>query len=214
TRTVCHHGAGLSACLARELGASVDVLGEDLSIDVLVENLAVDVRAEDFVCVLQAVFADPRRSCSSAITGAAALSCARAPPPRGLFELQHRVSGVAILDIAEGSAIEALAHMLSLRNWRLNGFDSLDAVIQWHVKSKSSRSTTSARVSVPSSFCYPPLLVLPLLCPPTLLPPLLLVLSFLLLLCPRRFTGAFLAARLRLFHLAGTDRLDRSLMIT
>ncbi|KAJ7278190.1 hypothetical protein C8J57DRAFT_161989 [Mycena rebaudengoi] len=107
------------------------------------------------------------------------------------------------------------------------------------VMTKSSRSTTSARISVPSSFCYPlslsshssALLLFSSSPPPrTLLPsptllPILRYCSLFLIPSSHRdpapnnhpagwFTGAFLAARLRLVHLAGTDRLDRPLMIT
>ncbi|KAJ7211012.1 Alpha/Beta hydrolase protein [Mycena rebaudengoi] len=229
TVIVCHHGAGYSglsfACLARELGdmskGECGVLALDArrhgttksTAPTEHEDFSIDVLVEDFVCVLQAVSADPAAAPSLLLVGhsmgggVVVRACPR------LLELKYRVSGLAVLDVVEGSAIETLPHMLNLLIAHPDGFDSPEAAIEWHVKTKTIRSATSARISVPS-------IVVP--APPGTLPsapayqwrtPLRSTAPY----WASWFTGlsaAFLAARTaRLLLLAGMDRLDRPLMI-
>ncbi|CAF9903368.1 MAG: Protein phosphatase methylesterase 1 [Heterodermia speciosa] len=61
--------------------------------------------------------------------------------------------GYAIFDVVEGSAIDALQSMQSYLSTRPRGFPSLSAGIEWHTRSRTLRNTTSARVSVPSLLC-------------------------------------------------------------
>jgi len=130
-----------------------------------------------------------------------------------LIEAQYRVSGVAVLDVVEGTALDALPHMPAILNSRPVGFDSVSDAIEWHITAHQIRNITSARVSVPS-------LVIP-----TPEPRGRGARAF-TWRTPLRTTGpywegwfrglsaAFLAARTaRLLVLAGTDRLDRELMI-
>ncbi|KAJ7266703.1 Alpha/Beta hydrolase protein [Mycena rebaudengoi] len=229
TVIVCHHGAGYSglsfACLAREIGdmskGECGVLALDArrhgktksTAPTEDEDLSIDVLVEDFVCVLQVVFADPTAAPSLLLVGhsmgggVVVRACPR------LLELKYRVSGVAVLDVVEGSAMEALPHMLNLLNARPDGFDSPEAAIEWHVKTKTIRSATSARISVPAIVVPAPPGA------PSSAPayqwrtPLRSTAPY----WASWFTGlsaAFLAARTaRLLLLAGTDRLDRPLMI-
>ena len=117
--------------------------------------------------------------------------------------------GYAVLDVVEGSALEALAHMKTYLAQRPSLFDSPASAIDWHIRTRTLRNTASARVSVPS-------LLLPAPAPSS------------------RYTwrtnlGAtapwweswfsgmsarFLGGRgAKLLVLAGADRLDRELMI-
>lgn len=117
------------------------------------------------------------------------------------------VLGYAVLDVVEGSALEALQHMRAYLSTRPASFPDLEAAIQWHIRSRTLRNPLSARASVPS----------------------LLIrgeegrwvwrtdLS-----ATERYwegwfagmSGKFLGARgAKLLLLAGTDRLDRELMI-
>jgi protein phosphatase methylesterase 1 len=87
-----------------------------------------------------------------------------------LLEAKYRVSGVAVLDVVEGTAIDALPHMPAVLNFRPEGFDSVSHAIEWQyvpsfsipynpiktanalrsINAHQIRNITSARVSVPS----------------------------------------------------------------
>ncbi|KAJ7734832.1 Alpha/Beta hydrolase protein [Mycena metata] len=234
TVMVCHHGAGYSglsfAALAREVRAQgrgeLGILAADARRHGKTKStkegeeedpdLSIDVLIDDFVDMLRAVFPDPAVAPTLLLVGHSmgGSVVVRACPL--LLDAKYRVSGVAVLDVVEGSAIEALPHMHSLLNARPDGFDSVEEAVEWHVKTKTIRSAQSARVSVPS-------IVVPAAAAAgsTAPPPHAYVWR-----TPLRstagywsgwFTGlstAFLAARAaRLLLLAGTDRLDKPLMI-
>ncbi|KAJ6611132.1 Alpha/Beta hydrolase protein [Mycena sp. CBHHK59/15] len=248
TVMVCHHGAGYSglsfACLAKEIGDMSKGECGVLALDARRhgktkttaakedEDLSISVLVEDFVQILQAVYLDPATAptlllVSHSMGGAVVV---RACPQ--LLERKFRISGVAVLDVVEGSAMEALPHMHNLLNVRPDGFDSPEAAIKWHVKTKTIRNANSARVSVSA-------IVVPAATPPPpdrarvpvahaaaldgavlveyARPPPLLRAATEMPRAPGWFTGlsgAFLAPRTaRLLLLAGTDRLDRELMI-
>ncbi|KAI0204723.1 Alpha/Beta hydrolase protein [Astrocystis sublimbata] len=65
-------------------------------------------------------------------------------------KLGSSVLGYAVLDVVEGSAIDALQHMQSYLSMRPTGFQTLEAGIEWHTRSRTIRSSISARTSVPS----------------------------------------------------------------
>ena len=48
-----------------------------------------------------------------------------------LQEKQYRITGVCVLDVVEGSAVDALPHMHSLLNARPDGFGSIEEAIEW-----------------------------------------------------------------------------------
>ncbi|KAJ7018251.1 hypothetical protein C8F04DRAFT_1152096 [Mycena alexandri] len=229
TVLVCHHGAGYSglsfASLAREVRAQgrgeVGLLAADARRHGKTKStkegeedpdLSIDVLVDDFTDMLREVFPDPTVAPTLLLVGHSMGG-----------SVVYRVSGVAVLDVVEGSALEALPHMHSLLNSRPDGFDSVEEAVEWHVKTKTIRSAQSARVSVPS-------IVVPARAADAATdntngvkaqPPHAYVWR-----TPLRstagywsgwFTGlstAFLAARAaRLLLLAGTDRLDKPLMI-
>ena len=57
--------------------------------------------------------------------------------------------GYAVLDVVEGSAMDALQSMESYLSTRPRSFPSIVSGIEWHIRSRTIRNTTSARVSVP-----------------------------------------------------------------
>ncbi|KAK6330283.1 carboxyl methyl esterase activity protein [Orbilia blumenaviensis] len=67
---------------------------------------------------------------------------------RGL--LGDRLLAYAVLDVVEGSAMDALQSMQSYLLTRPTGFTSLNQGIEWHVRSRTIRNGRSARVSVPA----------------------------------------------------------------
>lgn len=56
----------------------------------------------------------------------------------------------AVLDIVEGSAIDALQSMHAYLSTRPSGFATIEAAIEWHVRSRTIRNSASARTSVPA----------------------------------------------------------------
>lgn len=66
--------------------------------------------------------------------------------------LGNKLLGFAVLDVVEGSAMEALKHMQAYLRTRPKLFDNLDAAIDWHIRSRTLRNVVSARASVPSLF--------------------------------------------------------------
>lgn len=64
--------------------------------------------------------------------------------------LGEKLLGYAVLDVVEGSAMDALASMHTYLTTRPLGFPSPEAAIEWHVRSRTVRNSTSARASVPS----------------------------------------------------------------
>ncbi|KAK5938754.1 Protein phosphatase methylesterase 1 [Knufia obscura] len=70
-------------------------------------------------------------------------------------ELAHRkllgnsVLGYGVLDVVEGSAMDALQSMEQYLSTRPRSFPSISRGIEWHVRSRTLRNSNSARVSVP-----------------------------------------------------------------
>jgi protein phosphatase methylesterase 1 len=65
-------------------------------------------------------------------------------------QLGNAVLGYAVLDVVEGSAIDALQSMQTYLSTRPAGFPSLESGIEWHIRSRTVRNSMSARTSVPA----------------------------------------------------------------
>ena len=65
-------------------------------------------------------------------------------------KLGSAVLGYAVLDVVEGSAIDALQSMQTYLSTRPVGFASIESGIDWHIRSRTVRNSVSARTSVPS----------------------------------------------------------------
>ncbi|KKZ62194.1 protein phosphatase methylesterase 1 [[Emmonsia] crescens] len=65
-------------------------------------------------------------------------------------ELGSKLLAYAVLDVVEGSAMDALQSMETYLSTRPSSFPSLASGINWHTQSRTIRNTLSARVSVPS----------------------------------------------------------------
>ena len=114
-----------------------------------------------------------------------------------------------VLDVVEGSAMDALKSMDTYLSTRPKSFPSLASGIEWHTKSRTIRNTTSARVSVPSLLQKSPAA-----------PENWLWRTDLASTKPfweswfAGLSAKFLSSRgAKLLLLAGTDRLDKELMI-
>lgn len=65
-------------------------------------------------------------------------------------KLGDAVLGYAVLDVVEGSAIDALQSMQTYLSTRPLGFPSLESGIEWHIRTRTIRNSLSARTSVPA----------------------------------------------------------------
>ncbi|KAF4819740.1 Protein phosphatase methylesterase 1 [Colletotrichum siamense] len=62
--------------------------------------------------------------------------------------------GYGVLDVVEGSAMDALQSMLTYLSTRPSGFVSLQSGIDWHIRSRTVRNSVSARTSVPALLVF------------------------------------------------------------
>lgn len=65
-------------------------------------------------------------------------------------ELGSKLLAYAVLDVVEGSAMDALQSMEQYLSTRPTRFPSISSGIEWHTRSRTIRNRTSARISVPS----------------------------------------------------------------
>lgn len=65
-------------------------------------------------------------------------------------QLGNKIIGYGVLDVVEGSAMDALKSMQSYLATRPSVFPTVDAAIDWHIRSRTIRNPQSARASVPS----------------------------------------------------------------
>lgn len=164
-----HHGAGFSALsfalAAREItrltGGEAGVMAVDcrghgrtshpasvtLPLDMSVERLA-----QDCVEVLQALYPKAGQmptlvlvghSMGGSVVTSLCTALQSMPTPA-------KVAGVAVLDVVEGTAMDALEGMKGIVLSHPKGFDSVAAGVRWHVDSGSIHNLDSARRSVPS----------------------------------------------------------------
>lgn len=69
-------------------------------------------------------------------------------------KLGNAVLGYAVLDVVEGSAMDALQSMQTYLSTRPLGFPSLESGIDWHIRSRTIRNSLSARTSVPALLSF------------------------------------------------------------
>ncbi|KZO92546.1 protein phosphatase methylesterase [Calocera viscosa TUFC12733] len=112
--------------------------------------------SSDLLALLTTLFPSPGEAPSLVLVGhSMGASVVLGALPQLLKE-GYGVTGVAVLDVVEGTALEALPHMRSLLLTRPKGFPSLEAAIAWHVTNNTLRNLQSARISVPALFVRNP----------------------------------------------------------
>lgn len=105
------------------------------------DDLSVDTLAADVAQILKAVSNDqPVILVGHSLGGAVAV---RAAP------LISNVVGVVVIDVVEGTAIEALRSMQGFLRSRPSTFSTISKAIEWCVRSGQIRNLNSAKVSVP-----------------------------------------------------------------
>ena len=70
--------------------------------------------------------------------------------------LGNSLLGYTVIDVVEGSAIEALKHMNSYLATRPTSFPSIESAIDWHIRSRTLRNPQAAHASVPSLLLQTP----------------------------------------------------------
>lgn len=162
---VMHHGAGSSGLSFAVVGAevrkrlpsagilAVDCRGHGATISP--EGAALDLRLETLSSDLHYVIEATRRQMGWAalpsvvlvghsLGGAVVTDLAKAGT------LGSNLLGFAVLDVVEGSAMDALQSMQTYLSTRPGGFASMQSAIDWHLRSRTIRNSVSARTSVPA----------------------------------------------------------------
>ncbi len=65
-------------------------------------------------------------------------------------DLTKQIAGLFVIDVVEGSAMDALPFMENIVLSRPQEFSTLQSVVQWGIKSNTVRDLESARVSMPA----------------------------------------------------------------
>ncbi|CAK1364022.1 Protein phosphatase methylesterase 1 [Cercospora beticola] len=226
---ICHHGAGASALsfaiFARELRQKLPAAGilslsarghGSLVIDPATKSEILDFSlnslVEDAITIIELVSAQQNwpkippsvllgHSLGGAVVTTIATTHFRAFGPN--------LIGYCVLDVVEGSAIEALTHMTTYIASRPSTFNTIEDAIAWHIRSRTIRDQRSAEASVPS-----------LLVPSPTGTGKLVWRTDLSATQPwweewfKGMSAKFLTGRgAKMLILAGTDRLDKELMI-
>ena len=109
------------------------------------EDLSAETMVEDIVSVLNQVFGEampPIVLVGHSMGGAIAVHVAAASERLSL-------AGLIVIDVVEGSAMEALTSMQSFLRSRPQQFSSLETAIEWSMRSGQIRNAESARISMP-----------------------------------------------------------------
>jgi protein phosphatase methylesterase 1 len=109
------------------------------------DDLSAETAANDIGAVIRAVYGDeppPIVLVGHSMGGAIAVHTAAT-------EQIPTLAGLIVIDVVEGTAMEALASMQSFLRSRPRNFSSLETAIEWSVRSGQIRNAESARVSVP-----------------------------------------------------------------
>lgn len=163
---VMHHGAGSSglsfAALAAEIRKRLPSAGI-LSLDARghgstqitpeedILDLSLETLSSDFLVVVEKTRTQmgwknlpPLILIGHSLGGAVVTNVAKGG------KLGNAVLGYAVLDVVEGSAIDALQSMQTYLSNRPAGFPTLESGIEWHIRSRTIRNSISARTSVPA----------------------------------------------------------------
>ncbi|CDZ98802.1 Predicted acetyltransferases and hydrolases with the alpha/beta hydrolase fold [Phaffia rhodozyma] len=176
--------------------------------DQAVLDLSLNTLTADFLVFIRTMFPNPKKTPALVLIGHSMGAAPVLGVTPTLQTIGYKVAGVGVLDVVEGSALEALPLMPAIILSRPSSFASVDEAIDWHLGSNTYRSPTSARLSVPS------------IVQPTKSEQRVIWRTSLLDSAPywhdwyKGLSAKFLAVRsARLLVLAGSDRIDKELMI-
>jgi protein phosphatase methylesterase 1 len=145
-------GIGILAVEARDHGSVVWDNGGAVD-----NNLSIDVLSHDLVDMLLLTQQKAGwKDLPSIVLIGHSLGGAVVTHVANMNLLGNKLLGYAVLDVVEGSAMEALKHMQSYLATRPKLFPTLEAAIDWHIRSRTLRNPESARASVPSLLMQTP----------------------------------------------------------
>mgnify|MGYP001761948286 FL=1 len=163
---VLHHGAGFGglafALMAREVtrlsNGEVGLLaydcrghGRSAFPDDAARDLSRERLVDDLVALVTTMFPDRAARPSLVLAGhSMGGAVVVAAAHRIMREQLFPVTGVAMLDIVEGTSLQVLPEMLRIVQQRPAEFASVEEAIEWHVASRTIRNPESARRSVPA----------------------------------------------------------------
>ncbi|KAI5480668.1 hypothetical protein MNV49_007595 [Pseudohyphozyma bogoriensis] len=163
---VCVHGAGYSAlsfaCLAKALKEKSNGRAGVLSYDQRghgktkmsaedEESMSIENLSKDLVDLLKTMFPDKDDAPTILLVGHS-MGGSVATHAAPLLEEHFAVTGLVVIDVVEGTALEALSSMSSIIESRPTTFQGVEKAIEWHLRTKTIQNPTSARISVPSLF--------------------------------------------------------------
>ncbi|XP_014485761.1 PREDICTED: protein phosphatase methylesterase 1 [Dinoponera quadriceps] len=146
------HGGGYSGLTWAELTKSImtmvlcrimaiDLRGHGDTYTTNDEDLSVDTLASDVAAVIEVVEPEaPIILVGHSMGGAVAVRAAQLIP---------NLQGLGVIDVVEGTAMDALASMQSFLRSRPSSFSTISQAIEWCVRSGQIRNIQSAKVSVP-----------------------------------------------------------------
>lgn len=166
---VMHHGAGSSGLSFAVIGSeirkrlpSAGILAVDCrghGSTTTPEGLELDLRlgtlSGDLFCMIESAMAQmnwlelpPIVLVGHSLGGAVVTDLAKTG------KLGVSLLGYAVLDVVEGSAMDALQSMQTYLSTRPSGFATMQAGIEWHIRSRTIRNSASARTSVPALLTF------------------------------------------------------------
>ncbi|PLW41344.1 hypothetical protein PCASD_08909 [Puccinia coronata f. sp. avenae] len=113
-------------------------------------DLSLPTLASDMVDLLRTMYPHRPHAPAFVLVGHSMGGAVATEACAGVQEHVGRVIGLVVLDVVEGSALSALTSMMPLINARPSSFGSPAECIKYHVDSHTIRNLASARISVPS----------------------------------------------------------------
>ncbi|BGP33801.1 Protein phosphatase methylesterase 1 [Rhodotorula toruloides] len=114
------------------------------TVDMSLSNLSADL-----VALLKAVYPRREEAPSLVLVGHSMGGAVVTDACNRIQQDVADVTGVAVVDVVEGTAIDALPNMATLIASHPRSFDSQEDAIAWHVHSRTINNLHSARISVP-----------------------------------------------------------------
>ncbi|KAJ2544339.1 Protein phosphatase methylesterase 1 [Coemansia sp. RSA 1853] len=156
---VLHHGAGHSGltfgltskhifnCDPKSYTVvSPDFRGHGATTGDNQDDMSLDRMVDDLVGLFDTLFPDNRRDVVVVGHSMGGAIAAHAVSSKRI----QNVRGLILIDIVEGSAMDSLSAIPMFINARPKTFDSVENAIYWHIESDSIQNHESARLSVPS----------------------------------------------------------------
>lgn len=138
-------GAGVMSVEARNHGSIVFDAAGGLSYDYSLDALADDLYA--MICLTQGKL--QWQSLPNVVLIGHSLGGAVVTKLACRASLGQKLIGYAVIDVVEGSAMDALKSMKAYLASRPTSFASVEEAIDWHVRSRTLRNPTSAKISTP-----------------------------------------------------------------